>query len=191
MKSAMVIAVAVALSATAALAAERRQHEAHEHGHATMHVVLEGEALAIELEAPGMDVVGFEHAPQDANGKAKVWKALALLENASAMFTLPKDAECTVGHVHAQNETMEADGHREDGHKDEDTSKESAAEESGSHSAFHAKYEWRCAHPDALGKAQVHYFKHFSGTDEIEAIIIGPSGQTAQELTADTPDIQF
>lgn len=191
MKSALVIAAAVALSATVALAAERREHDAHEHGHATMHVVLEGETLAIELEAPGMDVVGFEHAPKDANGKAKVWKALSLLENASAMFTLPKEAECTVGHVHAENETMETGERREHGHKDEGTSKESAAEESGSHSAFHAKYEWRCAHPDALGKAQVHYFKHFSGTDEIEAIILGPRGQTAQELTADTPDIQF
>ena len=99
-----------------------------------------GETLAIELEAPGMDVVGFEHAPKDANGKAKVWKALSLLENASAMFTLPKAAECTVGHVHAENETMETGERREHGHKDEGTSKESAAEESGSHSAFLARW---------------------------------------------------
>ena len=34
---------------------------AHQHGHGRVNLVLDGQDLWLELEAPGADIVGFEH----------------------------------------------------------------------------------------------------------------------------------
>lgn len=207
--------LSLGLGATTTLAAERRQHDAHEHGHMAMHVVLEGDTLAIEIEAPGMDVVGFEHAPHSEEDKSRIVQALSKLEDAQMMFTLPKKALCTISHVHVEHGAIKSEKHEghhsdaEDHHadkKDHHTGAEDHhadnkghhseveghhAEEESNHSAFHGRYEWRCAAPEALKRVQVRYFKSFPATDEIEASIIGPNSQTALELTADSAEIKF
>lgn len=216
-------ALALACSISAAQAEERREHAAHEHGHAVMRVVLEDAVLAIELEAPGMDIVGFEHAPEGPADEAKIKAALAKLENAGAMFMLPQGAACTVNEAHAEHGGLEDDDHDShadhkdhDGHKDHDDHKDHKADdhhkhdadkdhadhkdhgdhkahdgEEDSHSAFHAHYEWRCANPSALKNIAVKYFDHFPRTEEIDAMILGPNGQTAQELNSGAAEIKF
>ena len=59
------------------------------------------------------------------------------------------------------------------------------------HSAFDAHYAWRCEKPEALEYIDVRYFEAFPATAEIEALIIGPNGQSAQELTAESARIKF
>jgi len=205
LRLAIIAALGLGLSATAAGATERREHGAHEHGHGTMHVVLEGEALAIEIAAPGMDVVGFEHAPGDDADKARIARALERLEDAAAMFALPAAAACVSVEAHAEHGALEAEGHddhadheKHEKHADHGHKHGAAAKDDHDHdhdqeghSAFHAHYEWRCAQPDALQRIVVRYFEHFPGTEEIEALILGPDGQTARELTADAPEIGF
>lgn len=200
--------LSLGLGATTTLAAERRQHDAHEHGHVAMQVVLEGDTLAIEIEAPGMDVVGFEHAPHSDEDKNLIVQALSKLEDAQLMFTLPKKAQCTLSHVHVEHGAIESEEHEgghsgaEDHHADKKGHHTGAedhhadkkghhADEESNHSAFHGRYEWRCGAPDALKRIQVRYFESFPATDEIEASVIGPNSQTALELTADSAEIKF
>ena len=60
--------------------AQTRQHGPHVHGHGTVNLVIEGNKLAIELEAPGADIVGFEHPARTAEQTAAVDAAQARLD---------------------------------------------------------------------------------------------------------------
>jgi hypothetical protein len=204
MRLIVITAVCVGLATTAAHAEERRQHDAHEHGHASMQVVLEGAELGINIEAPGMDIVGFEHAPEDDAEKGRIQQAVGQLENVTAMFALPEKALCTVTEAHAEHASLEADKdddhsdhkdeHKHSGHKDEhkhSDHKDDHEDEARNHSAFDAHYAWRCEKPEALEYIDVRYFEAFPATAEIEAQIIGPNGQFAQELTAESARIKF
>jgi ABC-type Zn2+ transport system substrate-binding protein/surface adhesin len=204
MRLIVITAVCVGLATTAAHAEERRQHDAHEHGHASMQVVLEGAELGINIEAPGMDIVGFEHAPEDDADKGRIQQAVGQLENVTAMFALPEKALCTVTEAHAEHASLEADKdddhsdhkdeHKHSGHKDEhkhSDHKDDHEDEARNHSAFGAHYAWRCEKPEALEYIDVRYLEAFPATAEIEAQIIGPNGQFAQELTAESARIKF
>ena len=57
-----------ALGATAQ-AAERRELGAHEHGHSKLNLAVEGTLVVMEIAAPGLDVLGFEHPAETADGQ--------------------------------------------------------------------------------------------------------------------------
>ncbi len=158
----------LALGSTAN-ATERREHGAHAHGHAELRAILDEGALAIEIEAPGADIVGFEHLPKSDADKAKVAAARATLLDAERMFRLPAAAGCALDDATAAYETLEEAGH----------------------AAFHAAYQWTCAAPGKLDAVVVRYFEHFPATEELDAEIVGPSGQSARELTATENRFRF
>lgn len=204
----VIAAVCLGLATTAAHAEERRQHDAHEHGHVSMQLVLEGAELGINFEAPGMDIVGFEHAPEDDAEKGRIQQAVGQLENVTAMFALPEKAMCSVTEAHAEHASLAADKdddhsdhkdeHKHSGHKDDHKGehkhsdhKDDHKDEASNHSAFDAHYAWRCEKPEALEYIDVLYFEAFPATAEIEALIVGPNGQSAQELTAKSARIKF
>ena len=68
--------------------AERRELGAHEHGHLVLNIAIEGDRIEMELMAPGVDIVGFEHAAETDEHKAKLLKK-------------PKGPEQTAGIVRA------------------------------------------------------------------------------------------
>ena len=175
--------IGLVFATTAAHAEDRREHGAHEHGHVAMQVVLEGAVLAINVEAPGMDIVGFERVPKNAAEKTRIREAVDQLENAAAMFALPDDAGCSVTEAHAEHDAIQEHDHAH--HKDKHEREES------SHSAFHAHYAWRCEVPAALKYVDVRHFITFPATAEIEALVVSPNGQSAQELTATSTQIKF
>ena len=83
--------------ATAALAAdEHRELGAHEHGRGTLNIAVEGNKVTMELEVPGVDIVGFEHAAKTSRDKAAVEKAKAQLAAPLTLFALPAAAACRV-----------------------------------------------------------------------------------------------
>ena len=195
MRPIVVSVVCLGLAKTAAHAEERRQHDAHEHGHASMQVVLEGDELGINIEAPGMDIVGFERAPNGDAEKGRIQQAVNQLENVKAMFALPEMAMCSVTEAHAEHASLEVDkdddhSDHKDEHKHSDH-KDDHKDEASNHSAFDAHYAWRCEKPEALEYIDVRYFEAFPATAEIEALIVGPNGQSAQELTAESARIKF
>ena len=68
----------------------------HVHGVVELGVVVEGGTVAVSLNAPLSDVVGFEHAPENDEQLELVRQAAALLSNPGAMFGLPDSASCTI-----------------------------------------------------------------------------------------------
>ena len=58
--------VAISLLMTSARAEEdHRELGPHVHGHGTLNIAIEDKRVSMELEVPGMDIVGFEHAAVD------------------------------------------------------------------------------------------------------------------------------
>jgi hypothetical protein len=184
MKRAVMVLVVVALPAAAE---ERRELGAHEHGHSVLNIAIEGGAIAMELIAPGADIVGFEHAASTAEQRAAVEQAHAVLADPLALFVLPAHAGCALESAEIALETEE--------HEDEHAEEHDAdAEEHGheaSHSAFHAEYAISCASPDHLGSIGFAFFEPFPGAREIEVTVITENGQTRYEVERDAPRIDL
>lgn len=155
--------LALSLLATPAFASEKRHVEAHEHGHGRMTIAVEGKEMEMEFEAPGADLVGFEHKAGNDEERGKVAAAIARLKQPQALFALPKGADCTLEEAEVEQEFE------------------------GTHAAFHAHYHFNCATPSALDRIEFHYFSAFPGAEEVEVTMVGASGQKSYEVERDAP----
>ena len=196
--------IATAITATPVIAEETRQLDAHEHGVGQLDIAIEGQQIAMELHAPGADIVGFEYAAESAKDLAAVDAAVAKLSAPLALFVLPEAAGCSIVEAsagleseeeheehaddeHAEDEHEEhghdEDGHDEDGHDDH-------ADESG-HTEFHAEYLLNCAEPSAITGIDFAYFGSFPNALEVEVQIIIDTGATSFEVERDAPTLDL
>ncbi len=103
---------------------EVRQHGSHVHGAAALNIAVENNELLIEFISPAINIVGFEHAPNNHEQEDQISEAISRLEQADDLFTLPEQAMCEIEHAHVESTIMddhehEAEEHHEDGHEDE------------------------------------------------------------------------
>ncbi|MEP2640722.1 DUF2796 domain-containing protein [Roseobacter sp.] len=123
MKPMSFLAVTV-IAAAPALADETRQLDAHEHGVGQLDIAFDGSQIAMELHAPGADIVGFEYAATRAEDRAAVDAAVATLARPLDLFVLPQAAGCSVVQASAELESDHADDdhddHDHEDHADED-----------------------------------------------------------------------
>lgn len=194
-----------ALIATPAFAAETRELDAHVHGVGALNIAVEGDKIAMELEAPGFDIVGFEHRAESAEDKEKIEQALALLSDPLSLFGLPSAAGCAVtevsaelhggdehgedvdhddhehGHDHDHDEHAEGEAHDDhEGHDDHDDHAGDA-----SHTEFHAAYLLTCADIAAVQKIELPYFQVFQNAEELEVQLVTETGSALLEATGE------
>jgi hypothetical protein len=185
-------AIAAAVGAIAAFpvtAEETRELGAHEHGHSVLNIAIEGDRIEMELMAPGMDIVRFEHAAETDEHKAAVEEAEAILSDPLALFVLPADAACTTERASV---ALEAEDEHEKEHAEEAEHEEHAEDEGEeSHTEFHAEYTITCASPDDIGGIEFAFFERFPGAEEIEVLVITENGQTSYEVERDSPRIDL
>ncbi|QXH61459.1 DUF2796 domain-containing protein [Pseudomonas azerbaijanorientalis] len=173
-------------------AGDEHDHEhgslgAHEHGVGRLDAALDGKTLALELQSPAMNLVGFEHAATSDADKAKVAAARALLEQPLALFNLPKAAGCVV-----ENQELESPLFADTPDADDDHDKDAKDEHHHDHSEIHAHYQFTCATPDALKTLDLaNIFNSFPATRTIQVQLIGPSGQQGVDLTAKAAALKF
>ena len=173
-----------------------RQHDAHVHGSAVLKLALENTTLELELSAPGMDVVGFEHAPRDAAQEAAITDAIGLLDS-GAWLALPLAAACTLEsggfHTHGYkvHAATDADDEHEHGAKDAHSPKHDnvavenhdheahAHEEHGhdAHADFHGTLKYRCAHPVALLAIEISLGQSYPAIAQLTVEIVSDLGQ--------------
>jgi hypothetical protein len=161
-----------------------------------MNLVLDGYTLAIDIDTPAANLLGFEHAPRDEAEEVAVAQAVARLRDAAAVFGLPQAAQCTVeavevesallGHEHEHEEANEAPSR----HAQHDADEHQAAE-GLAHADIAVSYRFHCAQPQALDGINVKLFTLFPATEVLEVQQITPHGQGAAELTADAPYLRF
>ncbi|MDJ0630671.1 MAG: DUF2796 domain-containing protein [Rhodobacter sp.] len=184
---------------------ETRELDAHEHGHGALNIAIEGNRIAIELEVPGFDIVGFEYEAESDEDKAAVEAALATLGDPLNLFAVPAAAGCEVteavaelhgdeehhdehGEDHAEGEEHHdehAEG-EEHAHGEEHSEGEEHHDEHGdgeSHSEFHAEYLMTCSDIGKATSIELSYFRAFENAEELEVQLVTEKGAALMEAT--------
>ena len=179
----------------------------HVHGVVELGVVVEGSTIAVSLDAPLSDVVGFEHAPENDEQLERIRQAAAMLSNPDAMFGLADSANCTISETsidgpayvrqHLADDdagTAESDDDHHDTHDSHgaetahDESAESAShdhddDESEQHAEINANYEWVCGNASDIDSLALRFTDSFADVETIEIQILTSAG--ARVVTAE------
>lgn len=176
------LAILVALPALADQA-EHRHLGPHVHGQGTLDIAIEGNKIEMELVAPGMDIVGFEHVASTDAQKAAVEKAKEKLTDVLNVFKWPAAAKCKTdaANVESRKETHAP------GEKDDDDDKPGEPQ----HSEFHATYTITCAAPENVTGMETVYFSDFSGGQLLNVNVTTAKGQTQAQMTRDKPTLSL
>lgn len=157
---------------------DHREHGAHEHGVATLTIAWSGNKLAIDLETPAYNVVGFEYTPTSEGEKALLDESVAALQ-AGYLLQLSPEAECTVTSAIVQTELSES-GHEEEG------------EEKETHSDIDIAYDVQCQNPDDLKSLDASaLFARFPNFESLQVQWISDTQQSAKKLTPDDPIVSL
>ncbi len=206
MPSKQVLAIVIGLSlSTVATAEEYRQHSAHVHGHVEFNIAQDGSDLLLEITAPGADVVGFEHAPENAAQEKTLQHAVATLEDSNALFAINPQAQCEIeevhvehslggqheehehhdheGHDHDEHAHHDHDKHEHDGHEGHDHSEHS------DHGEFTVQYRFHCAQVGELSRIQTDWFNQFPSTESVNVNLFTDTTQSATSLTKSNTQI--
>lgn len=190
------------------LAQETRELGAHEHGHSALNIALEGSRVAMTFEAPGADIVGFEHAAKTAEDRAKLDAGIADLSKPLSLFVLPAAAGCTViearaelvaddhsdahdhaeGHDHADaHDHAEGHDHASKEHAHDDHDHEEHADAAGAHTEFQAEYMLDCEDVTAIDRIEFMLFETFPNAREVEVQIVSDKGGQVFEVLREQP----
>ncbi|EGQ8068413.1 DUF2796 domain-containing protein [Vibrio parahaemolyticus] len=206
MPSKQVLAIVIGLSlSTVATAEEYRQHSAHVHGHVEFNIAQDGSDLLLEITAPGADVVGFEHAPENAEQEKTLQHAAATLEDSNALFAINPQAQCeieevhvehTLGGQHEEHEHHDHEGHDHDEHAHHDHDKHDHDSHEGhdhsehsDHGEFTVQYRFHCAQVGELSRIQTDWFNQFPSTESVNVNLFTDTTQSAISLTKSNTQI--
>jgi len=175
----------IALSATPSLAEETTQLDAHEHGVGQLNIAFDENKIAMELHAPGADIVGFEYGAKSDVDLAAIDAALQTLSDPLGLFLIPEAASCIVITAHAklESEDSDHDDHDEEGHDDHD--------KAPGHTEFHAEYLLECANLTEISAITFSYFEIFPNALELEVQVISDKGATAFEIERDVAKLDL
>ncbi|WP_462056685.1 zinc uptake protein ZrgA [Vibrio parahaemolyticus] len=204
MPSKQVLAIVIGLSlSTVATAEEYRQHSAHVHGHVEFNIAQDGSDLLLEITAPGADVVGFEHAPENAEQGKTLQHAVATLEDSNALFAINPQAQCEIEEVHVEHslggqheehEHHDHEGHDHDEHAHHDHDGHEGHEghdhsEHSDHGEFTVQYRFHCAQVGELSHIQTDWFNQFPSTESVNVNLFTDTTQSATSLTKSNTQI--
>ena len=176
-----------------------QEHKSHVHGTSTLLVAVETVQVVVELTAPANDIVGFEHAPNDAVQERQVDAALAVLKSPARMFALPVAAGCAVEAVHVLASIQKAgddDDHQQPhdhAHKPKTSGKTSSdhGDEGETHGEFRLRYHFHCRAMGNLDGFELLMFAHFPRIREVQAQVLSTRGQKSITLDHDKRRLTF
>lgn len=156
--------IALALGAAAACVAadEIEHHGVHEHGKVTLNIALDGEMLVISLEAPAVNMVGFEHPPEKPQEREILRKTDAMLKSGRGLFGVPQAATCKL--ASADVEIPDWNDHK---HKD-----------------YHATFTYRCGNPEQLGWVEAWVFGKLKGVGTMHVNVNTEARQATDVVTS-------
>lgn len=161
-------------------------HKAHSHGDAKLDVATDGKTLAIEFEAPGDVVFGFEHkARTDAQKNTIAAEVARLNEKYGDLFILPQDAKCVltekaVSASQAAEGTAKDKANAQDKKKDQDT-----------HADVRATYNFTCASDLKGRKLKLGLFATWPRLKNLKVQVLGSGGQKGTTLKNDKTELDL
>lgn len=165
------------LIAAAPLAAQEfRQEDKHEHGKVTLNVALENDTLSVEIEAPAINVVGFERAPRDEAERQAVRNAAAWLGTGRSLLGVPAAAGCR--RVESSVTAPDwAAGQGKDGGKHDHDHDHDHGDDGHAHADYLARADFRCGNPAALGWVEVWALRQLREVSEVTVNVVTPEVQ--------------
>jgi Protein of unknown function (DUF2796) len=140
---------------------------AHEHGAVKLDVAVDGGTLAIELEVPLDNLLGFERAPRTEAERKAATEVLARLRNPGTLFTADAAAQCTPLEAEVHAPVLEPGA---------------AAAGPDEHADLEASYAFKCAQPQHLRTLDVGLFEAYRRIRRIDVQVAGPQGQSKLTL---------
>lgn len=181
-----------AVGTAASVGASERQLDAHQHGTGHLNVVLENNTLWIELEAPGADIVGFEHHAETDADRAAVDDAMAALREPETLFVLPSEARCTPSDATVELESGGDADEAEHGHAHAEDGKSHDHEDAhAAHGAFVAEYAFTCERPQYLDGIAFPYFERFPRAEKLQVNAVINDRQSRYEVVREAPRLGF
>ncbi len=183
MKISVMVLIPVLFFSTSCWA--HRHHDAHVHGVANVNIAIDQNIIEVELKSPAINVIGFEHNPQDKEELEHAQQAIKEMENGGNLFIFSPAAKCEL--VEAKIDTgmelsvkHEKEHHGEGHHHDGDEAH---------HADIEGAYRFSCANPDKLEQLQVKLFEHFHGLHKVVVQVISAEKQTGAELTQENSSV--
>jgi hypothetical protein len=158
----------------------RRELGPHVHGQGTLAIAIDANNVQMELAAPGMDIVGFEHKAETARQKNAVKTALADLKEPLKLFVLPESAGCTVTSADVRVVAEDHEHHDAAAEADDTAGTE---EHEDHHTEFRAIYALACTDAAQLTSIYFPFFDRFAGSRALAVTVIDADGQTALDVT--------
>ena len=155
----------------------------HVHGVGTLQLVLEENSLSVELRLPAINVVGFEHAPNDAQQKAAVQNAVALLKDSGQVLILPDKAQCKIESAVVTSELLEHDDDHDHVHDDHDEAHDDDHDDHDhAHADFDVSYGFDCRRPTVLKQITLRLFQQLPQLERLDVDMVTTTGQARQRL---------
>ena len=162
---------------------ERRELGAHEHGAAELTIAIVGGEIAIDLQTPAFNVLGFEYAPVSEEEKTLLSESVAALA-AGNLLQLDPSAGCTLVEADVDSELL-GDDHGDEEHADEDHGDEV-------HNDMTAAYLFICEQGDEVRSLDASpLFARFPNFEAIRVQWLSETQQSAATLSPEEPVLSF
>ncbi len=138
---------------------EMHDHGKHVHGEVTVNIALDGRTLALEIDAPAAQALGFEKSPQDDRERAAVKAVDDWFRSGRNMLGVPTAAGCRL------------------------TKAEFTPPKLGrGHADYRGSYLFDCAAPQSLAWVEVWALRRMQGLEKAEVNLVTPAGQRQETL---------
>ena len=134
-------------------------HGKHVHGEVTVNIALEGRTLALEIDAPAAQTLGFEKSPRDDRERAAVKAVDDWFRSGRNMLGVPPAAGCRLTKSEFTPPKLG------DGHAD-----------------YRGSYLFDCAAPEALAWVEIWALRRMQGLEKAEVNLVTPAGQRQETL---------
>lgn len=162
-----------------------RHHDAHVHGEASGNLTQDGAVVRLELEIPGVNLVGFEHPPRNQDQRDQLALALSVVR-AGSWLALDGRGRCELDSIEAHTHGFDDDSHDGDkhpahdhhqddghhkhdhhGHDHHDHKHDHDHPQRHDHAEFQVVVFWQCEAADRLRWVEVDLFSDFPGNQRI------------------------
>lgn len=134
-------------------------HGKHVHGEVTVNIALEGRTLALEIDAPAAQTLGFEKSPRDDRERAAVKAVDDWFRSGRNMLGVPPAAGCRLTKAEFTPPKL-----------------------GGGHADYRGSYLFDCAAPQALAWVEIWALRRMQGLEKAEVNLVTPAGQRQETL---------
>ncbi len=181
----------LALCGAMLVAANAGAAPAHVHGIARLDVAIDGEALQLSLESPLANLVGFEHAPSNAQETQAVSAMVRRFSRPEDLFAPSPAARCSVKSILLSSPVIDAKLLAVPGVPAPPPAAASVPHEEDGHAELEARIAFRCERPRDLKRLEAKIFGAFPGMLQLDVQVVTPSRQSAAKLRAKSNAIAF